>query len=139
MKISSTYPVIMTDKVAETVQFYKSHFSFRPVFESEWYVSLQNSDTDRVWELGVLQYDHETIPDSFRKLSQGFLVNVEVEDANGEYERLVASGDLDAIYPLTDEAFGQRHFIVVDPAGNLVDVIQNIPPSEEFLAQSGGD
>jgi hypothetical protein len=41
---------------------------------------------------------------------------------------------LDPVLPLRDEAFGQRHFIVRDPAGNLVDVIENIPPSEEFAS-----
>ena len=36
---------------------------------------------------------------------------------------------------LRDEPFGQRHFIVQDPNGVLIDVIQPIPPSEDFLRQ----
>jgi hypothetical protein len=36
---------------------------------------------------------------------------------------------------LRDEAFGQRHFIVRDPNGVLIDVIQPIAPDEAFLAQ----
>ena len=39
------------------------------------------------------------------------------------------------VLSLRDEDFGQRHFILRDPAGNLVDVIQSIPASEEY-AQS---
>ena len=37
-------------------------------------------------------------------------------------------------YALTDEAFGQRHFITADPNGVLIDVITPIPPSAEFAA-----
>ena len=42
---------------------------------------------------------------------------------------------------LRDEAFGQRHFILADPGGVLVDVIKPIPPSAEFanlLNELGG-
>ena len=36
--------------------------------------------------------------------------------------------------PLTDEDFGQRHFITRDPNGVLIDVITPIPPSPEYAA-----
>jgi uncharacterized glyoxalase superfamily protein PhnB len=36
---------------------------------------------------------------------------------------------------LRDEPFGQRHFMVSDPNGLLVDVITPIPFSDEFLAE----
>ena len=36
------------------------------------------------------------------------------------------------ILPLRDEEFGQRHFIISYPAGNLVDIIENIEASAEF-------
>jgi hypothetical protein len=62
------------------------------------------------------------------------LINLEVPDATGEYARLVEGEHLQPVLALRDEAFGQRHFIVRDPAGNLVDVIENIPPSAEFIA-----
>jgi hypothetical protein len=32
------------------------------------------------------------------------------------------------------EAFGQRHFITLDPAGVMIDVITVIPPSTKFAA-----
>jgi hypothetical protein len=40
----------------------------------------------------------------------------------------------DPALSLRYEEFGQRHFIVVDPDGNLIDVIQNIPPTDSFAA-----
>ncbi|WP_432254413.1 hypothetical protein [Limimaricola sp. AA108-03] len=34
---------------------------------------------------------------------------------------------------------GQRHFIIRDPAGVLIDVITPIPPNEEFVGQFAED
>ena len=48
-----------------------------------------------------------------------------------------AAGAVDL--PLTDEAFGQRHSILADPSGVLVDVVKPIPPSAEFAAQYSPD
>lgn len=138
MIISSCYPVIMTDNPAETALFYRRHFGFEPTFESDWYISLRNAVAERVWELAILLFNHETVPEDSRYPARGILLNFEVEDAKSEYARLVGSGDLTAVLPLRDEEFGQRHFILKDPAGNLVDVIQPIPPSEEFLTQYTG-
>ncbi len=39
------------------------------------------------------------------------------------------------VLDLKSEKWGQRHFITKDPNGLLVDVIQNVPPSEEFVQQ----
>lgn len=33
---------------------------------------------------------------------------------------------------IRDEVFGQRHFMIESPGHTIVDVIQVIPPSEEF-------
>lgn len=49
------------------------------------------------------------------------------------HDRLVAAG-LPILRSLRDEAFGQRHFIVGDPNGVLIDVITPIPPTGEFVA-----
>jgi hypothetical protein len=38
------------------------------------------------------------------------------------------------VLSLRSEAFGQRHFIAVDPDGTLVDVITPIPPTGEYVA-----
>ena len=63
------------------------------------------------------------------------LLNVEVDDVDAEWERLVVREGLHPELALRDEAFGQRHFIVADPSGVLVDVITEIPPSEGYAAR----
>ncbi len=133
MNLSSFYPVIMTDKVAETHAFYSTHFNFETTFEADWYVSLIMKNHPE-YQLAVLQYDHETIPAVARKLSQGVILNFEVEDVDAEYTRLQAAG-LPVLLAIRDEAFGQRHFITADPNGVLLDIIKIIAPSPEFAAQ----
>ena len=45
-----------------------------------------------------------------------------------------AANNVRVVLPLRSEDFGQRHFIVSDPGGVLVDVITPIEPSVEFAA-----
>ncbi|NGN41171.1 glyoxalase [Mesorhizobium sp. CGMCC 1.15528] len=134
MKTTSYYPVIMTDDVAGTAAFYTTHLRFAPLFESDWYVHLQSSEDKRV-NLGIVEADHETIPEPARgRSAAGLLINFEVKDPDAIYERIQAAG-LPILRTLRDEPFGQRHFIIADPNGVLIDVIKPIPPSEEFAAQ----
>ncbi|TPK72467.1 glyoxalase [Mesorhizobium sp. B2-4-15] len=133
MKISSYYPVLMTGDVAGTAAFYVEHFDFQPLFTSDWYVHLQSVDSKRV-NLGIVQGDHETIPQEGRGRTSGLLINFEVADPDAVYARATAAG-LPILRSLRDEPFGQRHFITRDPNGVLIDVIRPIPPSEEFLAR----
>lgn len=97
-------------------------------------MSLRRDAGTHAWELGILRYDHPTVPEGYAERSRGVIINVEVADASAEYERIVRGAAARAVRELRDEEFGQRHFIVVDPAGNLVDVIENIAPSDEFAA-----
>jgi uncharacterized glyoxalase superfamily protein PhnB len=133
MKCSSFYPVIMTGDVAGTAAFYKTNFRFQALFENDWYVHLQSAEDAGV-NIGIVQWDHETVPEAGRRQAAGLLINFEVEDVDAEYERIEALG-LKVLLPLRSEAFGQRHFIVSDPNGVLIDVITPIPPSEEYRAQ----
>ena len=133
MQCTQFYPVIMTDDVAATTQFYKDHFYFQPSFESDWYVHLQSSKDEKV-NIAILKGDHETVPEAARGRVSGLIINFEVADVDAEFQRVEAS-DLPILLPLRDEAFGQRHFVTCDPNGVLIDVIKPIPPSAEFLQQ----
>ncbi|WP_442582745.1 VOC family protein [Mesorhizobium sp. ASY16-5R] len=133
MKTTSYYPVLMTGAVAGTATFYKKHFRFQALFENDWYVHLQSTEDKRV-NLGIVQWDHETVPSAGRAKSQGLLINFEVSDPDAIYAQVQAAG-LPILRTLRDEDFGQRHFITADPNGVLIDVIKPIPPSGEFVAQ----
>lgn len=131
MGINSFYPVLMSNKVAESQAFYTRYFGFEIVYEADWYVSLKLTSTTSSFELAVLDASHPTIPSSYRTAVQGLLLNFEVDNVDDEYERLIVKEKLPLELELRDEEFGQRHFITKDPNGVLIDVIQVIPPSEE--------
>lgn len=133
MKPTQFYPVIQTPDVGATARFYQTNFGFSPVFTSDWYIHLQ-SDADPGVNLAILDGSHETIPESARGMTCHMLLNFEVEGARAEYDRLSALG-LEVVKPLCDEDFGQRHFILKDPNGVLIDVITPIAPSPAFAAQ----
>lgn len=131
MDVSSFYPVICTTRVADTRDFYVEMFGFEITFEADWYVSLRR-DGEPAYELAVLDASHPTLPEGYRQPVAGLLLNFEVADVDGEYRRLVDGRGIEPVLTLRSEEFGQRHFIIADPAGSLVDVITEIPPSAEF-------
>ncbi|QGH32909.1 glyoxalase/bleomycin resistance/extradiol dioxygenase family protein [Gracilibacillus salitolerans] len=133
MKLSSFYPVLMTEKVKETGEFYHEHFGFSVVFDADWYMSLKQKETGD--ELAILQASHETVPSSFGKSVQGLILNFEVDNVDQVYQNLIKENRLPLHLELRDEVFGQRHFITSDPNGILIDVITVIPPDESFQDQ----
>lgn len=133
MQVSSCYPVLCAEDVAGTARFYIDTFGFETTFDSDWYVSLRLPG-DPAFELAVLDPTHPTMPEGFGRPVQGLLLNFEVADVDAEYERLVTRGGISPLLPIRSEAFGQRHFVIADPNGVLIDVITTIPPSEEFAA-----
>ncbi|MBC8098571.1 MAG: glyoxalase/bleomycin resistance/extradiol dioxygenase family protein, partial [Armatimonadetes bacterium] len=86
MQINSFYPVLMSDKIAATRDFYVQHFGFQIVFEADWYVSLKSADGR--YELAVVAYQHATVVAEYQKPVAGLLLNFEVDNADAEYERL---------------------------------------------------
>lgn len=136
MKIDKYLPVICVRDVALSRDFYRRHFGFHPVFDSGWYV-LMTMPRQRTVNLGLIRHDHETMPEDYRRPVSGLLLNFETAEVDAEFERLSAAG-LPMVVTLRDEPFGQRHFIVADPDGNLIDVIKPIPMSAEFEAAVRG-
>ncbi|RVJ61340.1 glyoxalase [Sinorhizobium medicae] len=130
MKSTSYYPVIMTEDVQQTAEFYVRHLRFEPLFTSDWYVHLQSKEDEHV-TLAVLDCRHETVPERHRAPVRGLLLNFEVEDPDRLYAEMQDAG-LPILKPICDEEFGQRHFITADPNGVMIDIIKPIPPSAGF-------
>jgi catechol 2,3-dioxygenase-like lactoylglutathione lyase family enzyme len=135
MRLSGFYPVLSTPRLQESHAFYKEWFGFEDAFVGDWYVSLRRPGPPD-HELGLLEAAHPTLPEGHRAASaQGVLLNFEVADVDAEWGRLVVEGGLTPVLSLRSEGFGQRHFIVTDPAGTLIDVITPIQPTGEYAQQ----
>lgn len=138
MNWNSFYPVLMTDKIRESKEFYTRFFDFSITFEAEWYVSMVNSNNGS--ELALIDFRHETVPEVYRKPVQGLIVNIEVDDVDSIYQKIVIENRVPVHLDIRDEAFGQRHFIISDPNNVLVDIIKVIPADETYAEQyTNGD
>lgn len=126
MNMTSCYPVLMTSEVAAAADFFRDHFGFRTTYEADWYASLAHDGG----EIAFLDPDHPSVPQGYGAAARGLLVNLEVDDVDGVYQRLVVDGPLEAVQELRSEEFGQRHFILSAPGDVLVDVITEIPIAE---------
>jgi hypothetical protein len=127
--VASIYPVLMSDDVAGSATFFRELFDFETVFDSDWYVSLRRDRS----ELGIVAAGHETVPEPFRRVASGVLLNVEVADVDAHYHRLVTVGRIAPVLDIRTEGFGQRHFIIAGPDQVLVDVISEIEPNADYV------
>ncbi|MGF1531520.1 MAG: VOC family protein [Puniceicoccaceae bacterium] len=134
MKMVSSYPVLLSDQLLQSAEFYCVNLGFIKTFESDWYVSLASS-SDPVFQLALLQTGHASIPAALTQPTANLILNFECSDVDAVYDRLIGERGLPCLLALRDEPWGQRHFITRDPNGILIDIIQMIPPTEEFASQ----
>lgn len=118
------FPITITTKLVECKGFYTKFFNFDVVFEADWYIHMRHESGI---ELAVMQPDLSNQPKFLHGAyaGEGVVYSFEVDDAKSEYERLKALGAT-IIYELTDEEWGQRHFILKDPAGVSIDLVQQL-------------
>ena len=119
------YPLLITNKLNECERFYTDVLEFKTVFKQDWYIQLLHEQSGV--ELAFMVPNATNQPKELHPAfpGEGIVYSFEVDDAKKEYDRLTKK-DLDMIVPLTDEEWGQRHFIVRDPAGVYVDVVQQL-------------
>ena len=127
--VRSVHPVVVVRDVDATQRFYTDLFGLPTTYDADWFVQLRAEALGGV-ELAAVQAGHPTVPAGWETPAH-VLVTVEVDDATSARERAERMG-LEPVMELRDEAFGQRHFMVADPDGVLVDVVEYlfIPDSE---------
>ena len=131
MQLQSAYPIVVTDKIAESRDFYRKWFGFEVVFEASWFVYLTSSENP-AYGIAFMTPEHPSRPPGPERFNgRGILLTLQVADAKAEFERLRRAG-LSFAHPLTDEPWGQRRFGVIDPAGVWVDVVQQTEPAPGF-------
>lgn len=129
MHTDSFYPLLQVSDVEESASFYETHFGFSRIFDSDWYVQLR-AKAEHPFEIALIAHDHDSIPVAGQGVSRGVILSFYVADAAEEANRLAAAG-IKVVQPLRDEVFGQRHVIVADPDGVLIDVITPISPAAQ--------
>lgn len=133
--MNSLFPDVCSDAIAESKEFYTSLLGLKTVFAIDWYVQLQ-SPTDANLQIAFVRRDHDSVPAEFREPPRGVIITVETDHVDALYERARRLG-CEIVLGLRDEVWGQRHFMVRDPNGLLVDLVQMIEPTRDFLEAHG--
>ncbi|WP_199851663.1 VOC family protein [Brumimicrobium mesophilum] len=72
-------------------------------------------------ELGIIDKNHELVPNEFQNLPTGFYITFVVDNADEIYE-IAQLEKLEIVSEPKDTFYGQRRFLLKDPDGSLVDV-----------------
>lgn len=135
MILRDLYPLITTPMLSEVRDFYIRHFDLCVVFEASWFLYLSgkgDSGGERGATLAFMHPDHPSNPPGPEIFSgAGMILTLEVADAADAYASLESSG-APIVYPLTQEDWGQRRFMTRDPAGVLIDVVEQIEPKPGY-------
>lgn len=128
--------VVLSDTPLESAQFYIQHFGFKPTAELPWFVSLQHPDHSGLF-FDLLNKDHAAAGRHLQgKNTSGVMLALVVGDLDAEAKRLRDAG-LTFLMDPTDEPWGQRRLQIQAPDGVIVEVLQQIPPDQEWLRQNG--
>ncbi len=135
--MNSLFSVFLSEDPQAAADFYVNNFGFAVVFDADWYVQLHYTRLNGPpLELAFMRPGMDAMPESVRTsspTSTGVVLTLDFDDIDLVYNRLVESNAVKqfALEP-TDEAWGQRHFMFLDPSGLTVDVVQAIAPSAEY-------
>lgn len=116
---------IITEAVQASKDFYVRLFGFEVIYEGDdsWIVLLKLGEN----ELGFMRPGLPSQAPIFRSAfgGQGIWLTFEVADAEAEQQRLIALG-VPIETTLRDEQWGDRHFVIRDPNGIGVDIVQRL-------------
>lgn len=125
IQIDAMFPVMATSKLDSVKQFYEAIFGFNAVFfDPDFYLHLVLPSGV---QLGFLVPNHESQPAFLQPqmVTDGYVISFEVKDAHSAYAQ-AKEQNLAIVLSLKEEVWGQLHFILEDPAGFKVDVVQHL-------------
>jgi catechol 2,3-dioxygenase-like lactoylglutathione lyase family enzyme len=111
---------ICTDDLAASRDFYVQLLGFAIHDDSDWFVQLRGPGPEAL-ELGLIRRTHELVPAPFQTAPSGMFVTFVVADVDAMHQRAGAMG-APILQEPRNEFYGQRRFLVLDPAGCLIDV-----------------
>ncbi len=129
--MKSLFPDICSQNLVESREFYVSLLGFKVIFEIDWYIQLQSPDLEPI-QIAFVDQNHLSVPLGHQKTPQGVVVTIELDDVDLVYQKAINLG-FQPVVELCNEEWGQRHFMLEDPNGLLVDVYAMIKPSAEFI------
>ncbi|MGI9319055.1 MAG: VOC family protein [bacterium] len=130
IEINETFPLYVSNDLSVLKNYYSEHFGFTAVFfDSEFYLHLLHPGSGH--QIGFLVPGHDSQPVFLHGATNniGVALSFDVSDAQAAFTQAVAEG-LDIIMTYTEESWGQNHFMLRDPGGLIIDVVEHIEPVE---------
>ena len=106
-------PNIRSDRPAETRDFYVDLLGFEVAMDLGWITTLV-SPAEPSAQVSIISNDDPAAPG----------ISVGVDDVDAVHALAVEQG-LEVAYPLRDEEWGVRRFMLRDPSGTLVNVVSH--------------
>ncbi|MFK7992946.1 MAG: hypothetical protein AB8B87_02330 [Granulosicoccus sp.] len=123
--ISAMFPVLVSNELEALQSFYQQHFGFQTEFlDADFYLHLRHPGSNV--QLGFMVERHASQPDFLqtRAATEGFVISFEVTNARQMYDQALVMG-LEVVFDYKVEVFGLTHFMVRDPAGFVVDIVEH--------------
>ena len=86
------YPVICSDRLRESRDFYARLFDMTAVFDDPAFYVLLQSPKDADVQVAFVHLAHDSVPAAFQQMPRGLLVTIEVPSADALYEHAMALG-----------------------------------------------
>ena len=110
---SRAVPNIRSDRPAETRDFFVELLGFEVAMDIGWITTVA-SPTNPSVQVNIIGNDDMAAPG----------ISVGVADVDAVHAKAVEQG-LEIAYPLRDEAWGVRRFMLREPSGTLVNVVSH--------------
>lgn len=115
VSISRAVPNIRSNRPAETRDFFVELLGFEVAMDLGWITTVA-SPANRSVQVSIVGNDDMAAPG----------ISVGVDDVDAVHARAVEQG-FEIAYPLRDEEWGVRRFMLREPSGTLVNVVSHRP------------
>lgn len=116
---------VLCKNVEVSAVFYERLLGMTRHGDFGWFVILTHPDMPR-FEFGLLDIDHDSVPDDARRPAGGALLTFVVDDLDA-VERRAAELGARVVAPPTDMPYGQRRMVLRDPDGTCLDISCPVP------------
>jgi catechol 2,3-dioxygenase-like lactoylglutathione lyase family enzyme len=113
VSINRAVPNIRTDRPEETRAFFVDLFGFEVAMDLGWVMTVASPDNPSV-QITIVGGDDMAAPG----------ISVGVTDVDAVHAKALERG-LEIAYPLRDEEWGVRRFMLREPSGTIVNVVSH--------------
>lgn len=113
MAVSRAVPNIRSERPSETRDFFVELLGFEVAMEMDWIVTV-TSPANPSAQVTIIGNDDMAAPG----------ISVGVPDVDAVHRKAVEGG-FEIVYPLRDEEWGVRRFMLREPSGTIVNVVSH--------------